>query len=138
MQRSLGMILVLCPMALTPFLKQVYEKSYSFSSSLLKLSNIFSQASKDFLTTVKVDVTEVTDIVDAIQTKNTLNGIYVREVSHNYSTPVANKLSTCCDYEFLILNRQCQNDVSMALYFTVRPYATECLTNVTLQLLSSQ
>ncbi|XP_031559324.1 ATP-binding cassette sub-family A member 3-like isoform X2 [Actinia tenebrosa] len=65
---------------------------------------------QDYLSTVKVDTIDVTDNVNTIQSKNTLNGIQVKGKSYNYSSPVKGKLSPCCNYEFLILNAKCQKD----------------------------
>ncbi|XP_031561453.1 ATP-binding cassette sub-family A member 3-like [Actinia tenebrosa] len=70
----------------------------------------YLSAAKDFLSTVKVDTIDVTDSVNTIQSKNTLNGIQVQGTSYNYSSPVKDKLSPCCNYEFLILNAKCQKD----------------------------
>ena len=61
---------------------------------------------------MKVDTLDVTEDVNYIQSNNILNSIEVRGASYNYSSPVANELSPCCNYEFLILNAKCQKDVS--------------------------
>ncbi|KAK3732015.1 hypothetical protein QZH41_016886 [Actinostola sp. cb2023] len=67
-------------------------------------------AAKDYLKTVKVDVKDVTDDVKAILSGNSNDSITVRGTSYSYTAPKDDKPTSCCDYEFLVLNPKCQSD----------------------------
>jgi len=70
------------------------------------------QIAQDHLKTVKVDVQNDLDKVEAIYKGNSNNSITVKGNTVNYESPSADKTTTCCDYEFLVLNTKCKNDVS--------------------------
>ncbi|KAK3753339.1 hypothetical protein QZH41_015277 [Actinostola sp. cb2023] len=81
-----------------------------FNQPKKSMTWVFFQAAKDYLKTVKVDVKDVTDDVRAILSGNSNDSITVRGTSYSYTAPKDDKPTSCCDYEFLVLNPKCQSD----------------------------
>ena len=69
----------------------------------------FCQMAQKYLTDVKVETKVVTTEVEAIQAQNKGNNITVDDQSFDYKK----NNTECCNYRFLILNDNCQTDVSV-------------------------
>ncbi|KAK3744739.1 hypothetical protein QZH41_017131, partial [Actinostola sp. cb2023] len=97
-------------MLIKRFLNSKRDKKAVITQLLPYRSSWCCLAAKDYLKTVKVDVKDVTDDVKAILSGNSNDSITVRGTSYSYTAPKDDKPTSCCDYEFLVLNPKCQSD----------------------------
>lgn len=72
-------------------------------SSVVKQGTL--EKTKTYLSSVKVDVENITSKVHRIRDGNSGDGIFVRDKSYNYSTGS----TACCNFEYFVLNAQCRD-----------------------------
>ena len=70
------------------------------------------QKAETYLTSVKVDVQNITSGVYKIRDGNNGSGILVRGKSFSYSH---NESTSCCNFEYFVLNAECKAIVSCYL-----------------------